>query len=166
MDVRSPHWILRELLRVIPAMFTPTLPEPPSVSRALRDPRVIAMLGSLRLLQLWSWRATEGYPIADSVEFMERARSFERGQAMIDSHAIRPFGFSSVLVPFFAVADWIGLPDQRAVAWSICVLQLVLGLVLVLVAVRIGDRLGGRRAGLLAGILAGANPVFLQYSRQ
>jgi hypothetical protein len=138
----------------------------PSRRPSWRDPRVLALLGFVLLLQLWSWRATEGYQIADSVEFMERARSFERGQAMVDSVAIRPFGFSSALVPFFALADWIGLPDQRAVAWSICLFQMALGLGLVLVAVRIGDRLGGRRVGLLAGLLAGANPVFLQYSTQ
>lgn len=142
------------------------MPPPPKSGSSLRDPRVLALLGLVLLLQLWSWRATEGYQIADSVEFMERARSFERGQAMIDSVAIRPFGFSSALVPFFALADWIGLPDQRAVAWSICIFQMALGLALVLVAVRLGDRLGGRRAGLLAGVLAGANPVFLQYSTQ
>src|SRR5882672_4137813 len=117
---------------------TPTLSAPPSACRSLRDPRVLALLGLVLLLQLGAWRATEGYQIADSVEFMERARSFERGQAMIDSHAIRPFGFSSVLVPFFALADWIGLPDQRAVAWSICILQMVLGLGLVVVSVRLG----------------------------
>jgi hypothetical protein len=139
---------------------------PPTWSPSLREPAVLLLLALVLILELASWRATEGYQLADSVEFMERARSLERGQAMIDSVAIRPFGFSSLLVPFFALADWIGLPDQRAVAWAIVLLQMALGLGLVAVAMRIGGRVGGRRTGLLAGVITGANPVFLQYSSQ
>ncbi len=140
-------------------------PEQPWSPRS-SEPIVLGLLAVVLALQLWSWWGTEGYPIADSVEFMERARVFERGERMIDSTAIRPFGFSTLLVPFFALADWIGLPDQRAVVWSTCLLQMLLGLALVVVAMRLGARLGGRRGGLMAGVLVGANPVFLQYSSQ
>lgn len=132
----------------------------------LRDPAVVLLLLLVFALQLGSWNATEGYQIADSVEFMERARNFVRTESMVDSTAIRPFGFSTVLVPFFFVADRIGLTDQRQVVWAITVLQMLLGLGVVYSAIRIGTLLAGRRCGILAGILAGANPVFLQYSSQ
>ncbi len=137
---------------------------------SLKDPLVVALLLLVLVVELGCWRATEGYQLADSVEFMERARSLVRGQAMVDSVAIRPFGFSTVLVPFFALADWIGLPDQRAVAWAISLLQIGLGVALVAVAMRVGSRLAdpatARRTGLVAGVLAGANPILLQYSSQ
>jgi hypothetical protein len=135
-------------------------------SELLRDPLVLLVLAIVLLLEFGAWRATEGYRLADSVEFMERARALERGEAMVDSVAIRPFGFSTLLVPFFALSSWIGLPEGRAVAWAISLLQVGLGLGLAAVAIRLGSALGGRRTGLLAGLLAGANPVFLQYSSQ
>ena len=138
----------------------------PAWKALLSDPAVLTVLGLALLLELLAWRWTEGYQLADSVEFMERARALERGQAMVDSVAIRPFGFSALLVPFFALASWIGLPEGRAVVWAICVLQIGLGIGLTLVAIRLGTSLGGRRTGLLAGVLAGANPVLLQYASQ
>jgi hypothetical protein len=132
----------------------------------VRDPAVIALLALTLVLELLAWRGTEGYQLADSVEFMERARALAHGQAMVDSVAIRPFGFSALLVPFFALASWIGLPEGRAIVWAICALQIGLGMGLTLVAIRLGSVLGGRRTGLVAGILAGANPVLLQYASQ
>lgn len=138
----------------------------PSWSAFLKDPLVLLVLAIALALELGAWRATEGYQLADSVEFMERARALERGEAMIDSVAIRPFGFSALLVPFFAVARWIGLPEGRAVVWSICLLQAALGLGLAAVAMRLGGILGGKRTALLAGLLAGANPILLQYASQ
>src|SRR5437867_10667362 len=92
-----------------------------------RDPAVRLLLACVLALQLFSWWTTDGYQIADSVEFMERARIFCRGEQMVDAGAIRPFGFSSLLVPFFVVADWLGLLDQRPVVWGICLLQMLLG---------------------------------------
>lgn len=136
------------------------------VGAVLRHPLAILLLACVLCFEFAAWRSTEGYQLADSVEFMERARSLERGQAMVDSLAIRPFGFSTVLLPFFAVADWLGLPDQRAVAWTISLFQIALGLALVAVAMRLGGRIAGQRGALLAGTLTGANPVLLQYSSQ
>ena len=138
----------------------------PAWSALFRDPLVLLVLAITLALELGAWRATEGYRLADSVEFMERARALERGEAMIDSVAIRPIGFSTLLVPFFGFARWIGLPEGRAVAWAISLFQVGLGLGLVAVAIRLGGLLAGRRGGLIAGLLAGANPVFLQYSTQ
>ena len=118
------------------------------------------------VLQLWAVSRIEGYQIADSVEFMERARAFVRGEEVVDASVIRPFGFSFLLVPFFAVADWLGLADQRMAMPAIVGLQMLLGVLLVVVTTRVGTRLGTPTIGVVAGALVAANPVFLQYSTQ
>ncbi|MBI5364035.1 MAG: glycosyltransferase family 39 protein [Planctomycetes bacterium] len=130
------------------------------------DPGLLVVLAVTLVLQCSAWAALDGYQIADSVEFLERARSLVRGEAMVDSVSIRPVGFSALLVPLFVVGDWIGLPDQRALAWCSYLLQIVLGLLLVHRVARIGAALGGRNTGLVAGLFVGANPLFLQYSAQ
>jgi hypothetical protein len=118
------------------------------------------------VLQLWAVSRIEGYQIADSVEFMERARAFVRGEEVVDASVIRPFGFSFLLVPFFAVADWLGFADQRMAMPAIVGLQMLLGVLLVVVTTRVGTRLGTPTVGVVAGALVAANPVFLQYSTQ
>lgn len=129
----------------------------------LKDKGVWLLLAFVLLLEIVAWYYAEGYPIADSVEFMERARTFVRGERIIDSGQIRPFGFSLLIAPIFVLADWIGLVDPRPVLWTICLMQLGCGLLLVYVCVRLGARLGGRRTGLVAGFLVGTNPAFLTY---
>jgi len=129
-----------------------------------RDKGVWVLLAFVLLLELIAWQRSEGYPIADSVEFMERARMLVRGEPVVDSTQIRPTGFSLLIAPIFLLADWIGLGDPRPVLWTICLAQVFCGLALVFVCVRLGARLGGRRAGLVAGFLVGTNPVFLTYS--
>lgn len=145
-----------------------TSPRDEGVERApsLVDPAVLLVLGLTLVLQLVAWSALDGYQIADSVEYLERARSIVRHEAMVDSVSIRPIGFSAVLLPFFAIGDWLGLPDQRAVVWCTYLLQIALGLALVHRVVRVGAKLGGRACGLAAGVFVGANPLFLQYSAQ
>lgn len=132
----------------------------------MADPAVRWLLLLTLVLQAWAVSRVEGYQIADSVEFMERARAFVRGEEVVDSVAIRPFGFSFLLVPFFAVADWLGIEDQRAVMPAVVLLQMLLGALLVVVSVRVGTRLATRATGLMAGAIVAANPVFLQYSTQ
>ena len=129
----------------------------------LRDKGVLLLLVFVLLLELVAWHYAEGYPIADSVEYMERARTFVRGERIIDSGQIRPFGFSLLIAPIYLLADWIGILDPRPVLWAICSLQIGCGLLLVYVCVRLGARMGGRRTGLVAGFLVGTNPAFLTY---
>ncbi len=131
-----------------------------------RDGWVRALVLFTLALQLFAWSRIEGYQIADSVEYMEIARSFVHGEERVDAGAMRPFGFSGVLVPFFAVADWMQLRDPRAVVWSITVMEIALGCLLVVLTARIGARIGGRACGIAAGFLVAMNPVFLQYSTQ
>jgi hypothetical protein len=135
---------------------------PPS----LRDGSLRALLVLTCVLQLFVWSRIHGYTIADSVEFMERAQILVHGERTIDEGVIRPFGFSSVLLPFFVVADWFGIVDAKPVAWSISLLQIGLALCLVVVSTRVAARIAGRRAGLVAGLIVGTNPIFLEYSAQ
>jgi hypothetical protein len=132
----------------------------------LRDGWVRALLAFTLLLQLLVWSRMQGYSVADSVEFMERARTLVNAEPTIDEGVIRPFGFSSVVLPFFVVADWMGVQDPRPVASCISLLQIGLALCLVLYSVRVAAQIAGRRAGLVAGLIVGANPIFLQYSTQ
>lgn len=126
---------------------------------------LLLLLSLVAILQAISWWVLEGYQLADSVEYMERAFNFARQEEMIDSQAIRSFGFSSLLVPFFFVADQVlGLDDLRPLVWVLRLFQMFLGLCLVVVCTRIGARLGGRSTGYAAGFLCGVNPVFLQYT--
>ena len=137
-----------------------------TASFGLHDPALLALLALVLVLQLATWRALDGYQIADSVEYLERARTLVRGESMVDANTIRPIGFSALLVPFFVVAEWFGCPDPRAIVWSTYLLQIALGLCLVHRVARIGAQLGGRTAGWIAGFVVGANPIFLQYSAQ
>jgi hypothetical protein len=131
-----------------------------------RDPWVSGLIALTLALQFTTWSRVSGYQIADSVEFMEIAQSIVRGETRVDADTIRPIGFSFVLMPFFALADWIGLRDPRAVVWCVTLVEILLGCVLVVVSARIGARIGGRTCGLAAGFLVATNPVFLQYSTQ
>lgn len=144
-------------------MIDASLDHPPRLS----DPAVRCLLLLVLAVQLWAWHGTEGYQLADSVEFMERARNFVRGHEMVDSTAIRPFGFSTLLVPFFYLTERVGgVAAGRELVWAITILQMALGLGVVYSTVRVGSLLAGRRGGLIAGVIAGTCPVFLQYSTQ
>lgn len=133
---------------------------------SLRDGWVRALIVLTLCLQLYAWSRIEGYQIADSVEFMEIAQSLVRGEERVDAQSIRPIGFSFVLVPFFAIADWVGLSDLRVVVWCVTLVEILLGCVLVVLTARIGARIGGRACAIAAGFLVATNPVFLQYSTQ
>lgn len=145
----------------------PAIPDRADEPRfGLHDPAVLALLVLVLALQLATWRALDGYQIADSVEYLERARTLVRGESMVDANTIRPIGFSALLVPFFVLGEWLGIPDPRAIVWSTYLLQIALGLCLVHRVAHIGARLGGRTTGWIAGFVVGANPIFLQYSAQ
>ncbi len=153
---------LRELL-LPPESATPLFDAEGNSLPSLRDKGVWLLLGCALILTLLAWHLSEGYPIADSVEYMERARTLVRGERIIDAGAIRPFGFSLLLTPVYLLADWIGLLDPRPVLWAICLVQILLSLLLVYACVRLGARIGGRRTGLVAGFLVATNPIFLTY---
>lgn len=127
-----------------------------------RGPLLVLLLAVA--LQAFSWFQLEGYQLADSVEYMERAQAFASGEELQASGAVRSLGFSSLLVPFFSAADAFGVRDLRPVVHLVRCFQMLLGLGLVLACIRLGARLGGRSAGLAAGVICALNPAFLQYS--
>lgn len=116
------------------------------------------------LLQAWAWHQSSGYQLADSVEFMDRAFAVARGEALDHTGAVRSFGFSTFLLPFFALAEGFELEEMRWVVHGVRLLQMSLGLCLVVFSARIGGLLGGRQVGYVAGFLVAVNPTFMQYS--
>ena len=130
----------------------------------LRDRGLQLVLLVVLCLQLISWGLVEGYQLGDSVEYMERAQALVRGEEVIDSTAIRSFGFVSLIAPFFALADLLGIEDFKPIVALVRLFQILLGLELARVCARLGARLAGREVGLVAALAVGLNPYFLQYS--
>ncbi len=129
----------------------------------LRDRDVLAVLGFASLLLAVSWSQLEGYQLADSVEYMERAQAIVRGSEVIDSSAVRSFGYTGILLPIFALTEWLGLDDLRVLPYAARLVQMLVSLALVLATIRLGARLGGRSMGLAAGVFLAANAVFLRW---
>ncbi|MCB9915862.1 MAG: hypothetical protein H6828_12085 [Planctomycetes bacterium] len=130
----------------------------------LRERGTLLLLALTCALQAFSWYQLEGYQLADSVEYMERALALVSDQELQAGGAVRSLAFSTLLVPFFGVAKLVGLQDLHAVVAAVRVFQMGLGLALVLLCTRLGARLGGRQAGWAAGLVCALNPAFLQYS--
>ena len=55
---------------------------------------LLAVLTCVFALQVHSWNTLDGYQLADSVEYMERARNLAIGQEVRVDGAVRSFGFS------------------------------------------------------------------------
>jgi len=115
-------------------------------------------------LCLLGWRRLDGYQLADSIEYMEHAQAFARGEEVLDSQNIRPPAFPALLTPFFLLGDLFGLDDYKPVVALIRLLQLTLSMLLLRQAARLGAILAGRRAGWWSGFFVGTCPVFLQYA--
>ena len=146
-------------------MDAATKPDDAATTAAITAPRGAWIVLALTFLALLaSWSRLDGYQLADSVEYMERAQAMVRGEEVVDSTAIRSYGFVTVLAPIFLVADWFGVEDFKGVVALVRLLQILLGLELVRVCMRIGTRIADGRAGLLAGCVVGFNPIFLQYA--
>ncbi|MFT7664198.1 MAG: hypothetical protein ACI87A_002429, partial [Planctomycetota bacterium] len=142
----------------------PSQPHHQEVPIKWNDRSLLLLLLIVFVLQLLSWSSLEGYQLADSVEYLERAQALARGENVIDSVDIRGFGFIALFAPLFALADIFGLDDLRPIAGLARVLQMLLGLELVRITVLLGAKLSCRKAGLVAGLAVGFNPYFLLYS--
>ncbi|MCZ6598074.1 MAG: glycosyltransferase family 39 protein [Planctomycetota bacterium] len=128
-----------------------------------RDRDVLFVCLLALVLQLFTLHMISGYQLADSVEYMDRAARVADGERL-QPGTVRSFAFSALLTPIFAVADWIGVADDRPAVLFVRLMQMALGLIAVLVTVRVGARLFGRGPGLAAGVVLGTNPIFLQWS--
>lgn len=124
----------------------------------------ILLAGLLALLLGYSVSRIDGYQLADSVEYVERAMVFAQGRELVDSQSIRSFGFSGLFLPIIAVGQWIGVDDWRWLMPVVRGLQMAFAFGLVFATVRLGTRIAGARAGWAAGVLLAANPAFLVWS--
>ncbi|MEO7154781.1 MAG: hypothetical protein ABI054_09030 [Planctomycetota bacterium] len=129
-----------------------------------RDPPVRWLLLLTLALICWSWWMQRGYPLADAVEFMDRARSWVAGEELSDARTVRSFAFSTLFVPPFLVARALGLEDPRPILVVARLLEVGLTLGLVLACARLGQKVAGRSAGLAVGCIAAFNPLVLQFS--
>lgn len=129
----------------------------------LRDPWTLAVLAVAVACLAFSWRLSEGYQLADSVEYLERARDFVRPEGDVAHRAIRSFAFSACFVPLYVVNDALGLESSSWIVPAARVFVIALALLWILSTIRIGERVGGRVAGLGAGLLLAVNPIFLRY---
>lgn len=137
---------------------------PPQDLPRVSDGDVKLVLGLGLLLQLFSWWRLFGYQLADSVEYMERAQGFLFGHEVLGPSSVRSFAFSALFLPFFWVADRLGVEDMRPLVFVFRIGNMLLGLALALSCMRITTRLADRKSGLVAGVLVCSNPIFLQYS--
>jgi 4-amino-4-deoxy-L-arabinose transferase-like glycosyltransferase len=128
-----------------------------------RDRWLLAVLAATAVCLAVSWLRERGYQIADSVEYMERARAIARGEALIDNQAIRSFGFSGLLLPFFLLAELFGIQNGVVVLVACQLLQIALSVALVWASAEIGFRLAGRAAGLAAALVVGFSPILLRW---
>jgi len=126
--------------------------------RALR-----LLLGLALALLLASWWMQRGYPIADAVEYMDRAQTWVAGEPLGDGQTVRSFAFSSLFVPLFAIARALDLEDPRPILLLSRLLQVALALGLVVACARLGQRVAGRSAGLAVGFIVAINPLVLQF---
>ncbi len=93
----------------------------------------VAVLG-----QLWTWSRLEGYQIADSVEYLDRAAAVARGEAL-DPDTPRSFAFSAVLLPIAALHERLGL-DARAALALARLMQMVLAAGAIIIVGRTAGR--------------------------
>ncbi len=127
------------------------------------DPALWALLLTCFVLLVGSWIRQEGYQLADSVEYLERAQGIAYGKALIDSTAIRSFGFSGLLVPLYWIYDALSLDEPVRIMQAAQLLQVLLTLALVFVSARLAARFVGRTGGLAAGALLAFNPIVLRW---
>ena len=132
-----------------------------ALPRPTRDPWVWLLSGLALLLMFWTLGRIEGYLLADTVEYMDRAEAVAQG-AQLDPSTMRSFAFSALLVPLFWLIDLVGAPNVWAVGLA-RLLVMAMGLVAIATVYRAGRARFGVRAGVIAGFVLAVNPVFLQF---
>jgi hypothetical protein len=127
-----------------------------------RTPRagLVLVLALALGLQFWTWGQGRGYPLADSVEYLERAQLVLAGEEL-SPESVRSFGFSALLVPLVWLLRALG---EQAIVAGARLFTMGLGLASVAVVARLTTRLYGPRAGLAAAFALAVNPIFLQWT--
>lgn len=116
-------------------------------------------------VELMAWWGSEGYPVADAIGYMDRARTlvFE-GELHPGAENLRSFVFPLLFAPLFLVARLLDLADTRWILPVARSFQVAIATGLVVASARLGARLFDRRTGLTAGFLVALAPVFLAHS--
>lgn len=141
-------------------LATPPADEPPLGRRGL-----LALVGATLALQAFAWGSLEGYPLADAVGYLDRARVFvHSGGLQPSAENLRSVAFPLLFAPLFWIAKVLEVSDERWIMPCARLIQMALATGLVLSCVRLGARLFGRSSGLAAGFLAATSPVLLIHS--
>lgn len=130
---------------------------------AWTDRKLLLILAGALVMQLVTLSRVDGYQLADSVEYMDRANMVVNGEPF-DPRTPRPFTFSALLSPFFLVAKIFAFERFDSVVALVRVAQIAIGLCTIVIVARIGSRLGGRNLGLVAALFMAANVAFLRYT--
>lgn len=132
-----------------------------------------ALMAATVGLSLWSWSRLEGSPLADVVEYLERAQAFVRGDALIDAQPIRAIGVSLLHAPALWVADLFGIGHTSWVLGLAGVLHIAITCAFVAATVVLARELSrelkrseveARLVGWVAGVVALCCPTLLQYA--
>lgn len=115
------------------------------------------------LVRIYALARTQGYPMADPVEYVDKAWWFVEGVHQ-GPETIRPFFYSLVFLPVFALGHLFGVADWRFVVLPFRVLIAALSIGCIGITHGIGKRLGGEPAGIVAALLLACHPVFAQWS--
>jgi hypothetical protein len=128
-----------------------------------RDPWLRACVLLALALQAWTLSRVEGYQLADSVEYMDRAEQFVRGESLHAS-TVRSFAFSALLAPVFALLRLFAVDEPRIAVGLVRALVVLLGTLALVTSARIAARALGRAAGLGCAFAIACCPIYLRYS--
>ena len=115
----------------------------------------------------------QGTPIADVVEYLERAQSLVRGERMVDALAIRAIGVSLIHAPVLWLADLLGIAHGPWVLVWAGIVHMAIACTLIVGTVRLGRSLARavslderrvRLTGWVSGFVTLASPAFIQFA--
>ncbi len=136
-------------------------PRPFGTSIRWSDPAILKLLALALVAYGFAWWRIEGYPLADAIGYVDRAKTFvDTGGLEAAERNLRSFTFPFVFTPVFAVAELCGVEDLRFAMTLARALQVLLALLTVAATARLGARWFGRQAGLLGAALLAVAPVF------
>lgn len=128
------------------------------------DPTMVGTLALAVVLMAWTWSQLDGYQLADSVEYIHRARERVVDGVLDPGRAVRSFAFSLPFVPLFWVSEALGVDEPGCILPVARLMQMALALLTILATGRLAARVGGTTCGRWAAALLAVNPVFLRYS--
>lgn len=157
---------MRELITEKPRRIERPVDHPVEDTRLpeASDPTMIGTLALAVVLMAWTWSQLDGYQLADSVEYIHRARERVVDGVLDPGRAVRSFAFSLPFVPLFWISEALGIDEPGCILPVARLMQMALALLTVLATGRLAARVGGTTCGRWAAALLAINPVFLRYA--